>query len=529
MADLNGIVIALTGWGSGIGLATVLVLNERSAIVWIADISENPPTELKLLIELGTVFWRGGIDVSDRNQSDVFLDEVVKSSGRLDGMVNVAGVALSEKGPNNIATDDTFTRMFEVNVRGNWNYGTAAIRIMCKQEPRGKWNSRGSIVNIASGCGLHGVPKMVAYSATKHAVVGLCRSWAQDWTGHGIRVNGIAPGYVQTPALEEYWKEDGGVTSDMAVPPARRYAMPSEIGTAVAFLLSDDASYVSGHILSAVHPGATAGVSGCILVRFARENMEKACLWESPALRLPPPHSFRPNRFLNWVVSEAKMLHPSSRTDLIVSLGTGTIPDADVAQGAQAAKARKAPFRIQDLIWEKSRDKQVRQAFAHHPRYHRLDHEMHRDYALDDVNQRRKLLDRVEGDDSLTDPIDHLAHCAIASLFYFELSVERAQLYVNEQPMSCNWDDGTHRDEDGNFCRRIKYETGDQIRITVCMGCSSPPGAPISGLPSAIVDLASAQGLNACFGTSDHRKRERVPDDDARVAKKKCLMFERDE
>lgn len=258
------------------------------------------------------------------------------------------------------------------------------------------------------------------------------------------------------------------------------------------------------------------------------------------------------------------MLHPSSRTDLIVSLGTGTIPGADVAQGAQTAKARKAPFRIQDLIWEKSRDKQVRQAFAHHPRYHRLDHEMDRDYALDDVNQMRKLLDRVEGDDSLTDPIDHLAHCAIASLFYLELSgmpsrrdgkyigagsilcsipgvdpafkslltrlaVERAQLYVNGQPMSCNWDDGTHRDEDGNFCRRIKYETGDQIRITVCMGCSSPPGAPISGLPSAIVDLASAQGLNACFGTSDHRKRKRVADDDARVAKKKCLMFERDE
>lgn len=269
---------------------------------------------------------------------------------------------------------------------------------------------------------------------------------------------------------------------------------------------------------------------------------------------------------VSTVVSEAKSIYPSSRTDLIVSLGTGTIPDADVAQGTHPAQPRKAPFRIQDLIWEKSRDKQVRQAFAHHPRYHRLDHEMDRDYALDDVNQMRKLLDRVEGDDSLTEPIDQLVHCAIASLFYFELSgmpcrrdgkyigagfilcsipgvdpafkplltrlaSRRAQLYVNEQPISCTWDDGTHRDGHGNFCRRIKYETGDQINITICMGGSSALGAHISGLPSTILDLASAQGLNAYFGMSDHRTRKRVADDDdddVRIVKKKCLMIDRD-
>ncbi|KIW45773.1 uncharacterized protein PV06_04129 [Exophiala oligosperma] len=267
---------------------------------------------------------------------------------------------------------------------------------------------------------------------------------------------------------------------------------------------------------------------------------------------------------VSTMVSEAKTLYPSSRTDLIVSLGTGTILDADFAQGAYTAQPRKASFRIQDLIWEKSRDKQVCQAFAHYPQYHCLDHEMDRDYALNNVNQMGKLLDRVKGDDSLTEPIDHLAHCAIASLFYFELSgmpcrrdgkyigagfilcsipgvdpafkslltrlaSGRAQLYVNGQPISCTWDDGTHHDNHGNFCRRIKYETGDQIDITICMGGSTAPGAHISGLPSAIVDLASAQGLNACFGTSDHRKRKRVADDGVRIVKKKCLMMELDE
>ncbi|KAJ9608563.1 hypothetical protein H2204_015689 [Knufia peltigerae] len=253
------------------------------------------------------------------------------------------------------------------------------------------------------------------------------------------------------------------------------------------------------------------------------------------------------------------MLYPSSRTDLIVSLGTGTIPDADVAEGAHTARPRKAPFRIQDLIWEKSRDKQVRQAFAHHPEYHRLDHEMDRDYALDDVSQMPKLLDRVEADDSLTEPIDRVARCAFASLFHFELSgmpfrrngkylgvgfilcsiprvdpafkslftrlaAERAQLYVNGQPISCTWNNGRHRDKNGNFCRRIQYETGEQISITLCMSGTSAPGSHISGLPSAIVVLASAQGLNAYFGTSDHRKRKRIADDDVRTPKKKCLI-----
>ena len=259
---------------------------------------------------------------------------------------------------------------------------------------------------------------------------------------------------------------------------------------------------------------------------------------------------------VSTVVSEARMLYPSSRTDLIVSLGTGTVPDADSKRDTHNVKPRKAPFRIQDLVWEKSRDKQVRQAFAHHSRYHRLDHEMDCDYALDDVNQMRELQQGVEGDGSLAEPIDRLVRCAIASLFYFELSgmpcrrggkyigagivlcsipgddpafkvlldrlaSRRAQLYVNGEPISGAWDDSTDRDKNGNFCRRVQYETGDQISISIRMDGSSAQGAHISGLPSAIVDLVNAQGLNAYFGTSDHRKRKRSVDDDMCVAKKR--------
>jgi hypothetical protein len=170
----------------------------------------------------------------------------------------------------------------------------------------------------------------------------------------------------------------------------------------------------------------------------------------------------------------------------------------------------------------------------------------------------RELQAGVEADVSLMEPIDRVVHCAIASLFYFELSEmpscqdgkyigvgiiscsisgddpafqlllnrlasRRAQLYVNEEPISDAWDASTSCNENGNFCRPVRYETGDQISISICMGGSSARGAHISGLPSTVADLVDAQGLNAYFGTSEHRKRKRSTGDDARSAKKRRL------
>lgn len=183
--------IVVTGSASGIGLAITLTLAERGATVWTVDLSEYPPDALKPLIEKGRVHFQGNVDVGDRQACRAYMESVVSNTGRIDGLVNNAGIGLYE---GTIASDEAYDRMISVNIGGTWNYGTAALRVMQTQEPKGPWNSRGNIVNIASGAGLRGVSQLACYCATKHAVIGLARSWQEDFGQHGIRVNAVAPG-----------------------------------------------------------------------------------------------------------------------------------------------------------------------------------------------------------------------------------------------------------------------------------------------------------------------------------------------
>lgn len=191
MSTFNNQTIVVTGGNSGIGLGAVLVLVERGATVWVCDLGLEPVVELKSLIDAGTVHFRGGVDVASREASTKFMDEVLNTSGRLDGLFNNAGIGLFE---GEIASDENFTRMFEVNVRGTWNFATYAFRVMQKQSPRGKWKSRGNVVNNSSQAGIKGFPGLAAYCGTKHAVIGLTRAWGVEFAPHGIRVNAISPG-----------------------------------------------------------------------------------------------------------------------------------------------------------------------------------------------------------------------------------------------------------------------------------------------------------------------------------------------
>ncbi|KAJ9613306.1 hypothetical protein H2200_003248 [Cladophialophora chaetospira] len=247
MASFAGKNVVVTGSASGIGLAITLKLSERGATVWTVDLSENPPEELKQVIEAGKVHFEGGIDVGDRVACRKYMEKVVSTAGRLDGLVNNAGIGLVE-GP--IASDEAYNRMIHVNIGGVWNYGTAALRIMEKQEPQGPWNARGSIVNIASGAGLRGVSGLAVYCATKHAVIGLSRAWQEDFGKLGIRTNSVAPGATATAAFVKRAKEEEGFLETLPSNPLGRVAQPSEIASAVAFLLSDEASYVAGEVLS---------------------------------------------------------------------------------------------------------------------------------------------------------------------------------------------------------------------------------------------------------------------------------------
>lgn len=137
----------------------------------------------------------GGLDIAQRSECKQYLDSI---SGRIDGLVNCAGVCLAE---GKMATDEVFSKILDVNVRGTWNMGTEAIQRMSQQEPKPspallpefeRTPGSGRIVNFASGAGLRGIANLAAYCASKHAVVGLTRSWAKDWPL--LRVNAVAPG-----------------------------------------------------------------------------------------------------------------------------------------------------------------------------------------------------------------------------------------------------------------------------------------------------------------------------------------------
>jgi hypothetical protein len=254
-------------------------------------------------------------------------------------------------------------------------------------------------------------------------------------------------------------------------------------------------------------------------------------------------------------VSEAAALYPSAPIDLILSLGTGKIAEAEYEQPGPIVKAPpQAAARIRDLLWEKTRDRQVRQAFAQHAQYYRLDHEVEKDYALDNISDMVALQTAVEGDASLSESIGQVAERAVASLFYFELaampmpwsgrfgvgrilcslpgtdpnfdimlswlSTRHVQFYLNSVPIPGTWRDREFLDQDGNFCKFVPLEATDRINISVRVGGKSAPAWEISGSPFTVTDLIRAQGLNACFGNERHRKRRRLGDDDVRPAKR---------
>jgi len=245
-SPLSSKTIVVTGGASGIGEACVHELVSRGATIWVADITPNPPASLAAHISSGNVHYRGGVNTGSREHCTQFMDEVVHTAGRIDGLLNNAGIGLDE-GP--LASDEVFEKTFNVNVRGVFNFGTHAIRVMKEQEAQGKFKTRGVIVNTASGAALRGVKSLAVYVATKHAVLGLTRAWAEDFSEVGIRINAIAPGATETPAFVKRSAEEPGFAESLPTSPAGRNAKPEEIATVVAFLFGDDSSYIFGQII----------------------------------------------------------------------------------------------------------------------------------------------------------------------------------------------------------------------------------------------------------------------------------------
>jgi NAD(P)-dependent dehydrogenase (short-subunit alcohol dehydrogenase family) len=251
MAGVEDKVVVVTGAASGIGRATARRLLADGATVIGADL---PPTA----DDLGDRWTYVPTDVTDEAAVRTLVAAAVEAGGgRIDGTVTAAGVAGG--GLAHQVEADEWNRVIGVNLTGTFFVAKHVIGQLLAQEPVD--GERGAVVTIASIEGLEGTAGGSAYNASKGGVVLLTKNLAIDYGPSGIRANAICPGFIETPMTADLFSMPGmeevaeGYLLEHAL---RRYGQPEEIAAAARFLLSSDASFVSGHAL-AVDGGYTAG------------------------------------------------------------------------------------------------------------------------------------------------------------------------------------------------------------------------------------------------------------------------------
>ncbi|CDF58713.1 3-oxoacyl-[acyl-carrier-protein] reductase [Thermobrachium celere] len=237
---LNGKVAIITGAARGIGKATAEKFLKEGASVVICDISQEQVdatvNELKAISENIAGIK---VDVTNRAEVDEMVRFTLEKFGRIDCLVNNAGITAD----NTLLkmTEEEWDRVININLKGVFNCGQAVAKVMVDQ-------GSGVILNATSVVGLYGNYGQTNYAATKWGVIGMTKTWAKELGKKGIRVNAVAPGFILTPMTEKMPEKVLEMMKDKA--PLKRLGMPEDIANAYAFLASDEASFITGAVLS---------------------------------------------------------------------------------------------------------------------------------------------------------------------------------------------------------------------------------------------------------------------------------------
>ena len=238
--SFNNQSVIITGGSSGIGRATAIAFAKRGAKVVVSDINESGgQATVQLIQENGGQAIFVKTNVAEASEVQTLIDTCIEKYGQLDHIINNAGIGLGLQFFDQI-TDEHWAKTIAVNQTGVFYCMRAALKVM-------KVQKRGTIVNTASAAGIRSAPRMGAYAASKHAVVGMTKTAAAEFGKYGIRINAICPTVIETPMGDGYLSDNEAIKEGMLRSvPMRRFGQPEEVARTICWLCSEDASYLNG-------------------------------------------------------------------------------------------------------------------------------------------------------------------------------------------------------------------------------------------------------------------------------------------
>jgi 3-oxoacyl-[acyl-carrier protein] reductase len=235
---LENKVVIITGAGSGIGKETALLFEKEGAKVVVADMNEKAGEETVAEIKKNGEGFFVKLDVSNREQSKQMVKTTLEKYGRIDVLINNAGIVqdafLSKM------TEEQWDKVINVNLKGVFNCTQSVVEVMMNQ-------GNGVIINTSSIVGLSGNVGQVNYAATKAGLIGMTKTLAKELGRKGIRVNAVAPGFIETPMTSKVPEKILEMMKEKT--PLRRLGETKDVAYAYLYLASDEANFVNGAVL----------------------------------------------------------------------------------------------------------------------------------------------------------------------------------------------------------------------------------------------------------------------------------------